>query len=66
MSREQALLLLEEFKRSVDATDCGAILLVTSTMGGLADVEISSNLKPEDQIRILQTFLQRLDGRLPS
>jgi hypothetical protein len=62
MTRAQALQLLEQLKTKVGETDCGAILIIAASVGGLTDIDVETNLTRDDQERVYLMLLNKLRG----
>jgi hypothetical protein len=57
------LLLLEKMKAMVNSTEHGAIIFLSERTGGMTDVECVTNLRPDDQIKVLRDFLRKMEAK---
>ena len=62
MKRAEVLELLEEFKQRISKTDCGAILMISTSTDGAVDVDVASNLDASNQLKLYQSMIARLRG----
>lgn len=61
LTPEELIRTINDLKLKISTLKVGAILIVSTGLGGAVDIQYCSNLSADDQRKVLRHFLQLLE-----